>query len=110
VKPHLIVRFEPHGEYHHPDHLAIQRDTTTAFFSSGVMGDEAPERLFYGALSRDVFRVLAEASRGRGMIDGRAPFGVWRRAGDAEESAARRSADVAGVWSGDGARGVPPRR
>jgi N-acetyl-1-D-myo-inositol-2-amino-2-deoxy-alpha-D-glucopyranoside deacetylase len=73
VKPQVIVTFEPHGGYYHPDHLAIQRATTAAFFSSGVMGDEAPERLFYMALAREPFRVLAEASRGRGIVDGLDP-------------------------------------
>jgi LmbE family N-acetylglucosaminyl deacetylase len=73
VKPHVIVTFEPHGGYYHPDHLAIQRATTAAFFSSGVMGNEAPERLFYGTMLRDVFRVFADASRGRGIIDGLDP-------------------------------------
>ena len=34
VKPHVIVTFDPHGWYYHPDHLAIQRATTAAFFSS----------------------------------------------------------------------------
>ena len=38
-----------------------------------MTGAEAPERLFYGALVGDVFRALAEASRGRGMIDGLDP-------------------------------------
>src|SRR4249920_1756960 len=65
VKPHVIVTFEPHGVYYHPDHLAIQRATTAAFFSSSVMGSEAPERLFYASMHRDVFRGLADASRGR---------------------------------------------
>ena len=73
VKPHVIVTFEPHGGYYHPDQLAIQRATTAAFFSSGVLGDEAPERLFYGTMLRDVFRVFADASRGRGIIDGLDP-------------------------------------
>jgi N-acetyl-1-D-myo-inositol-2-amino-2-deoxy-alpha-D-glucopyranoside deacetylase len=73
VKPHVIVTFEPHGGYYHPDHLAIQRATTAAFFSSGVMGSEAPERLFYGTMLRDVFRVFADVSRGRGIIDGLDP-------------------------------------
>src|SRR6185503_15216736 len=73
VKPQVIVTFEPHGGYYHPDHLAIQRATTAAFFSSGVMGDEAPERLFYGTLALRVFRDLAEASRGRGIADGLDP-------------------------------------
>jgi N-acetyl-1-D-myo-inositol-2-amino-2-deoxy-alpha-D-glucopyranoside deacetylase len=73
VKPHVILTFEPHGGYYHPDHLAIQRATTAAFFSSGVMGSEAPERLFYTTLLRDVFRGLADATRGRGIIDGLNP-------------------------------------
>jgi LmbE family N-acetylglucosaminyl deacetylase len=73
VKPHVIVTFEPHGGYYHPDHVAIQRATTAAFFSSGALRDEAPERLFYATMLRDVFRVLAEASRGRGILDGLEP-------------------------------------
>lgn len=73
VKPHVIVTFDPHGAYYHPDHLAIQRATTAAFFSSGVMGDEAPERLFYRTLSHEVFRAFAEATQGRGLLDGLDP-------------------------------------
>jgi LmbE family N-acetylglucosaminyl deacetylase len=73
VKPHVVMTFEPHGGDYHPDHLAIQRATTAAFFSSGVMGVEAPERLFYGTMPRDVFRAFAEASRGRGILDGLDP-------------------------------------
>jgi len=73
VKPHVIVTFEPHGGYNHPDHVAIQRATTAAFFSSGAMGDEAPERLFYAAMLRDVFRAFAEISSGRGILDGLDP-------------------------------------
>ena len=73
VKPHVMVTFDPHGVYYHPDHLAIQRATTGAFFSSSVMGSEAPERLFYTTMHRDVFRGLADASRGRGIIDGLDP-------------------------------------
>jgi N-acetyl-1-D-myo-inositol-2-amino-2-deoxy-alpha-D-glucopyranoside deacetylase len=73
VKPHVILTSDPHGGYYHPDHLAIQRATTAAFFSSGVMGDAAPERLFYGTLALQVFRDLAEASRGRGIADGLDP-------------------------------------
>lgn len=72
-KPHVVVTFDPHGGYYHPDHVAIQRATTAAFFSSGVLGDEAPERLFYAAISNDVFRALASASRGRGIVDGLDP-------------------------------------
>src|SRR5512138_2648467 len=70
VKPHVIVTFEPHGGYYHPDHVAIQRATTAAFFSSGGLGDEAPDRLFYASMLTDVFRGLAHASRGHGVVDG----------------------------------------
>ena len=70
VKPHVIVTFEPHGGYYHPDHVAIQRATTAAFFSSGVLGDDAPERLFYATMLSGAFRDLAQANRGRGIIDG----------------------------------------
>jgi LmbE family N-acetylglucosaminyl deacetylase len=73
VMPHVIVTFEPHGGYYHPDHVAIQRAATAAFFSSGAMGPEAPERLFYAGLLSDTFRILAEASRGRGISDGLDP-------------------------------------
>jgi LmbE family N-acetylglucosaminyl deacetylase len=73
VKPQVVVTFEPHGGYYHPDHVAISRATTAAFFSSGVMGSEAPERLFYAAMLRDVFRVFADVSRGRGILDGLDP-------------------------------------
>ena len=37
VTPHVILTFDPHGGYYHPDHLAVQRATTAAFFSSGAM-------------------------------------------------------------------------
>lgn len=73
LKPHVILTFDPHGGYYHPDHLAVQRATTAAFFSSGTMGAAAPERLFYGTLLRDVFRRLADDSRGRGITDGLDP-------------------------------------
>jgi LmbE family N-acetylglucosaminyl deacetylase len=73
VKPQVVVTFDPHGGYYHPDHVAISRATTAAFFSSGVMGQAAPRRLFYAAMLRDVFRTLAEGSRGRGILDGLDP-------------------------------------
>jgi LmbE family N-acetylglucosaminyl deacetylase len=73
VKPHVVLTFEPHGGYYHPDHVAIHRATTAAFFASGVLGPEAPERLFYAAMLREVFLGFADASRGRGFIDGLDP-------------------------------------
>jgi N-acetyl-1-D-myo-inositol-2-amino-2-deoxy-alpha-D-glucopyranoside deacetylase len=73
IKPHVMLTFEPHGWYYHPDHVAIQRATTAAFFSSGVLAGQAPQRLFYASMLCDVFVRFAEATRGRGIIDGLAP-------------------------------------
>jgi N-acetyl-1-D-myo-inositol-2-amino-2-deoxy-alpha-D-glucopyranoside deacetylase len=73
VRPQVLLTFDPHGGSYHPDHLAVQRATTAAFFSSGTMGAVAPERLFYGTMLRDVFRGLADKSRGRGITDGLDP-------------------------------------
>ena len=73
VTPHVILTFDPHGGYYHPDHLAVQRATTAAFFSSGAMGALAPERLFYATMLSEVFRGLAVKSRGRGIVDGLDP-------------------------------------
>ena len=73
VKPHVLLTFEPHGGYYHPDHVAIHRATTAAFFASGGLGPEAPERLFFAAMLREVFLGFANASRGRGFVDGLDP-------------------------------------
>ena len=73
VSPHVLLTFDPHGGYYHPDHLAVQRATTAAFFSSGVMGAAAPERLFYATMLSEVFSGLADKSRGRGITDGLDP-------------------------------------
>lgn len=73
VKPQVMVTFDPHGGYYHPDHLAVHRAATAAFFSSGMMGAEAPRRLFYSTFSQRIFRDHAEATRGWGVVDGLDP-------------------------------------
>lgn len=69
VKPHVVVTFDPHGGYYHPDHLAVHRATVAAFVSSGVLGSEAPERLFFSAFSLPAYRAYAAATRGSGVAD-----------------------------------------
>jgi N-acetyl-1-D-myo-inositol-2-amino-2-deoxy-alpha-D-glucopyranoside deacetylase len=78
VTPHVIITFDPHGSYYHADHVAVHRAATAAFWSTGMMGDEAPARLFYGMLTTGVFRKFAEASRGHGVVDDLDPdvFGI----------------------------------
>jgi N-acetyl-1-D-myo-inositol-2-amino-2-deoxy-alpha-D-glucopyranoside deacetylase len=78
VRPQVVLTFDAHGGYYHPDHVAIQRATAAAFFSSGVMEEQAPQRLFYEVMTRDIFRSFAQRNRGRGFTDGLDPdvFGV----------------------------------
>ena len=73
VKPQVVVTFDPHGGYYHPDHIAVHRATTAAFVSSAVLGPDAPLRLFYAAFSQRAYRAHAEATRGWGVIDGLDP-------------------------------------
>jgi N-acetyl-1-D-myo-inositol-2-amino-2-deoxy-alpha-D-glucopyranoside deacetylase len=70
VQPHVIVTFDPHGGYYHPDHLAVHRATTAAFFSSGTLGANAPERLFYSAFTVDDFLEHRKRSEGWGVTAG----------------------------------------
>jgi len=73
VQPRVIITHDPHGGYYHPDHLAVQRATTAAFFSSGVMGCTAPARLFYAAMEHARFTRFVEASGGRSLATGLDP-------------------------------------
>jgi N-acetyl-1-D-myo-inositol-2-amino-2-deoxy-alpha-D-glucopyranoside deacetylase len=78
VTPHVIVTFDAHGGYYHPDHVAVHRATTAAFCSSGVLGDHAPERLFYSVFPTALYREHNERSLGWGVTNGLDPdvFGV----------------------------------
>lgn len=57
VAPHVMLTFDPHGIYNHPDHLVTHRAATAAFYSSGCL-DQPVQRLFYTAQTRDEFRRL----------------------------------------------------
>jgi len=73
VRPQVVLTFDPHGWYYHPDHLAVQRATAAAFLSSGANSAASPARLFYGTMIPDVFQRFADASRGLGIVDGLDP-------------------------------------
>jgi N-acetyl-1-D-myo-inositol-2-amino-2-deoxy-alpha-D-glucopyranoside deacetylase len=78
VEPHVLVTFDPHGGYYHPDHIAVHRAATAAFFASGAIGATAPVRLFYSTFAVEVFREHAARTDGWGIVDGLDPdvFGV----------------------------------
>jgi N-acetyl-1-D-myo-inositol-2-amino-2-deoxy-alpha-D-glucopyranoside deacetylase len=48
-RPHVMIAFDPHGGYGHPDHIVMHRAATAAFFASAHL-TPAPERLFYTAM------------------------------------------------------------
>jgi N-acetyl-1-D-myo-inositol-2-amino-2-deoxy-alpha-D-glucopyranoside deacetylase len=80
VTPQVVITFDPHGGYYHPDHLAVHRATTAAFFSSSVLGAAAPARLFYSTFAIEAYREHARRIQGAGITDGLDPevFAVRR--------------------------------
>lgn len=76
TKPQVLLTFDPHGGYNHPDHLSVYRATSAAFFSSGHLPD-APRRLFYTALPLEMMREWIAQPAGP-MTPGMTPevFGV----------------------------------
>jgi N-acetyl-1-D-myo-inositol-2-amino-2-deoxy-alpha-D-glucopyranoside deacetylase len=65
VQPRVVITFDPHGGYGHPDHIAIHRHTVTAFHAAGDAAQypEAgpiwqPARLFYTVIPRSMFHAM----------------------------------------------------
>lgn len=74
IKPHIVITFEPHGWYGHPDHIAAGRYTTEAFhlaydaeaFTS--TGDPwKPQRLYHALLDLNQFGVIFDYAREHGL-------------------------------------------
>jgi N-acetyl-1-D-myo-inositol-2-amino-2-deoxy-alpha-D-glucopyranoside deacetylase len=62
VRPQVVVTFEPHGGYGHPDHIAIHRFTVAAFHAArdpATFPEQGPawqaDRLFYTVIPRSFF-------------------------------------------------------
>ncbi len=76
TKPQVMLTFDPHGGYNHPDHLSVYRAASAAFFSSGYLAD-APQRLFFTAFPLETMREWIKQPSGP-MTPGMTPevFGV----------------------------------
>ena len=76
LRPQVVLTFDPHGGYDHPDHIVIHHATLAAWFSSGHL-DAAPQRLFYTAMPQDVMRTWIDMPGGP-MTPGMTPevYGV----------------------------------
>ncbi len=75
-KPQVVLTFDPHGGYDHPDHIVIHQAALAAWYSSGHLPD-APQRLFYTALPIETMRTWVDAPGGP-MTPGMTPevYGV----------------------------------
>jgi LmbE family N-acetylglucosaminyl deacetylase len=59
IRPDVVITFDPHGGYGHPDHIAAHQHTVTAFHAAGDEGRYPeqgkvwkPARLLYNVLPR----------------------------------------------------------
>jgi LmbE family N-acetylglucosaminyl deacetylase len=73
VRPQVVVTFNKYGGYGHPDHIAIQRAATEAFY---LAGDEsydtgqpayAPQKLYYSGINQLTIRAGIWLTRLRGQ-------------------------------------------
>lgn len=76
VQPAVLLTFDPHGGYGHPDHLVIHRAATAAFYSSGIL-PHPPRRLFYTAFTVERAAAMQKSGQ-RSVMEGLDPqvFGV----------------------------------
>jgi N-acetyl-1-D-myo-inositol-2-amino-2-deoxy-alpha-D-glucopyranoside deacetylase len=57
LQPDVLLTFDPHGGYGHPDHLVVQQATTAAFYSSGLVANP-PRRMFFTAFPVEMARQM----------------------------------------------------
>ncbi|GGR75161.1 PIG-L domain-containing protein [Deinococcus seoulensis] len=66
VTPQVMLTFDPHGMYGHPDHLVAHRAATAAFSRAGNHGVPV-QRLYYAAQTHEEMRRLQSEQRGAGL-------------------------------------------
>jgi mycothiol S-conjugate amidase len=73
-KPQVVITFNRYGGYGHPDHIAIQRATTEAFYRAGDpdyliegLPPYAPQKLYYSGIPASMlrWRILMARLQGR---------------------------------------------
>ncbi|MDB5044345.1 MAG: putative LmbE-like protein [Deinococcus sp.] len=71
VQPQVMLGFDPHGIYGHPDHLVAHRVTAAVFARSGSVGVPV-SRLYYTVQTHTQMRLL-QTGRGLGVLAGLDP-------------------------------------
>lgn len=74
LRPQVLLTFDPHGIYGHPDHLVAHRAAAGAFSRSGHL-PVPPRRLFYVVQTAEEMRGL-QSGRGLGVL-GQLPSEVY---------------------------------
>lgn len=73
VRPQVVVTFNKYGGYGHPDHIAIQRATTEAFYKASDPAYEtgqapyAPQKLYYSSINKSMIQMGIWVTRLRGQ-------------------------------------------
>jgi N-acetyl-1-D-myo-inositol-2-amino-2-deoxy-alpha-D-glucopyranoside deacetylase len=73
IKPQVVVTFNKYGGYGHPDHIAIQRATVTAFSLAGDASYKtdqepyAPQKLYYSSIPRRQLQIAVALTHFRGQ-------------------------------------------
>lgn len=77
VQPTVMITFDPHGGYGHPDHLVIHRAATAAFYSTGHL-PSPPQRLFYSAWTIERMIQMQQSQQRDSIVGGLEPtlYGV----------------------------------
>ncbi|NTV62902.1 MAG: GlcNAc-PI de-N-acetylase [Oscillochloris sp.] len=64
LRPHVVITFDPIGGYRHPDHIAIQQATVTAFHTAGdpslFPGEYpayGPQKLYFHTFGRGLLKL-----------------------------------------------------
>lgn len=70
IQPQVVVTFNRYGGYGHPDHIAIQRATESAFFrlrAGDAPAQRRPQKLYYAAFPTAALRMRIWSARLRGQ-------------------------------------------
>jgi mycothiol conjugate amidase Mca len=75
TRPHVLITYDEHGGYGHPDHVAAHRITLAAFDAAGDprkypaqgLPPWQPQKLYYAVFPRSQVRRIAELLRERGL-------------------------------------------
>lgn len=74
LKPQVVITFDPHGGYGHPDHIAIHKHTVAAFYAAGDSQQYPeqgmawqPDRLFYTVIPRSFLQKMHSQMVAAGM-------------------------------------------